>query len=56
MKTKYEGVIRYIAKCMSERNYKEARHHIKRIWNRPDLTDTEEYVLREQALKAFSRV
>lgn len=55
MKTKYENVIRYIAKCMTERNYEAARHHIRRIWNRPDLTDTEQYVLREQALIAFNK-
>lgn len=53
--TKYESVIRKIAVYMTNREYEKARHHIKRIWNRPDLTDVEEYVLREQALVAFNK-
>lgn len=56
MTTKYEGVIRAIARMMTDREYEKARHHIKRIWNRmDDMTDVEQEVLREQALKAFNR-
>lgn len=51
----YETIIRKIAVYLTERNYKAARHHIKRIWNRPDMTETEEEVLREQALIAFNK-
>lgn len=54
--TKYENIIRAISRMMTNREYSNARHHIKRIWNRmDDMTDTEQDVLRELALIAFNK-
>lgn len=55
MKTKYESVIRMIAIYLTNREYKKARHHLKRLLNRPDLTEVEKEVLQEQALVAFNK-
>ena len=53
--SKYESLIKRISIMMINKEYDKARHHIKRIWNKPDMTDTEEYVLREMALVAFNK-
>ena len=56
MATKFAPIIRRISFYMIDRDYKMARHHIRRIWNHMDeMTDAEQNVLREIALIAFNK-
>lgn len=54
--TKYESVIKAIARMMVERRYESARHQIKRLMKHyDDMTDVEIEVIEELRIVAFNR-
>ena len=54
--TKYESVIKVIARMMVERRYESARHQIKRLMKHYcDMTDVEIEVVEELRVVAFNK-
>jgi hypothetical protein len=54
MKTKFEGIIRYIAICLVNRNKKSAKHHLNRILPYYDqMTPAEQDVVTALRLRIY---